>query len=420
MSEIRPFSAIRYAGRDLETRLAPPYDVLEQADKAALLERDALNFVKIDLPHVPPKHAGPPEAYAAARQSLDDWLQDGTLTRDAQPAIYVYHQAFEYAGRPFTRKMFFARLRIVPFGEGVYPHEQTFGGPKEDRLHLTRSTRCNLSPIFGLYEDQSNQVAKTLEPHTAGPPVNEGPLDGTTNRLWAVSDPDTVAAVCGLLAEKPVYIADGHHRYGTAMMYREQAIAENGGPLPEDHPANYVLCVFCAMSDPGLLILPTHRVLTGRMVKLAALQSDAELEVTPMPGLAPAEVPMRLAQFGPQAVALHTPDGVFAIRPRRAELLDGLVEDHSPAWRRLGLAFLHAYLLDRCVTPQGGAPEISYVKAADAAVRLADETSGSAFLMQASTMEEMCAVCLAGDLMPQKSTFFYPKLASGLVVNPLS
>ena len=151
MSTIRPFAAIRYAttpaDHDISARLAPPYDVLGQADKDALLARDAANFTRIDLPHVPPKSAGPAAVYEAARQTLADWLADGTMVHDATPAIYVYHQKYRIAGSEFVRKMFFARLHLEPFGTGsVFPHERTFGGPKEDRLALTRATKANPRP----------------------------------------------------------------------------------------------------------------------------------------------------------------------------------------------------------------------------------------------------------------------------------
>lgn len=428
MSVIRPFPAIRYATspsqRDLSRRLSPPYDVLDQADKDRLLGKDPQNFVKIDLPHVPPKTAGPPAAYEGSNQTLRDWLAAGTLTHDAQPALYVYHQQYEHAGESYTRKMFFARLRLEPFGTGgVFPHEQTFGGPKEDRLALTKATRTNLSPIFGLYQDPANEVSRRLEAALPPEPLAVGELDGVRNTLWAVQDPQQIESIAGLMQPKPIFIADGHHRYGTALLYRDWLTEQQGG-LPADRPANFVLCVFCAMEDPGLLILPTHRVLTNVPLSADLFQADGRLEVAPLTAADAEEAVRALARYGPQAVALHTPaeGGFHCIRPRETNLLDPLEPKHSEAWRRLGLAFLHAYLLERVVQPQklgGQAPTIQYVKSAAGAVTTARETQGSVFLLQPTTMAEMRDVCSAGDLMPQKSTYFYPKLASGLVINPL-
>lgn len=427
MCEIQPFSAIRYAttpeNRDLSTRIAPPYDVLDQAAKDALLAGDERNFVKIDLPHMPPKAAGPPAVYAEAAQQLRAWIDDGTMVRDNAPCVYVYHQRFTHDGREYTRRMFFARLRLEPFGEGsVFPHERTFGGPKEDRLALTKATNCNMSPIFGLYPDPSNAVSAVLEQVTAGEPIARATQDGVENLLWAAAEKATIEQVRKLMADKAVYIADGHHRYGTAMLYRDWLV-ELKGELPPEHPANFVLSVFCAMEDPGLLILPTHRVLPGVVLTAVQLKHDADVEVAHLLAEKAAEVPEKLAKFGPQAVGMWNAEeqGFFMMRPNDENLLAKLEPEHSPAWHKLGLAFLHAFIIQRRVAKQlgGKQPEVRYVKDAAVAVELARETKGTALLMQPTTMQELRDVCTAGDLMPQKSTFFYPKLVSGLVVNPL-
>jgi uncharacterized protein (DUF1015 family) len=441
MCEIRAFPAIRYdtrSGADLSTRLAPPYDVLDAEDKRSLLARDARNFVAIDLPHVPPKDAGPADLYRQARQTLEAWLADGTLVRDERPALYVYHQRYEHAGRSYLRKMFFARMRLEPLGQGsVFAHEQTFGGPKEDRLCLMRETRAHLSPIFLLYPDERNAVSTRLDAALAPEPLAAGHLDGVESRLWAVTDGITISQVCDLMRPRPAYIADGHHRYGTALLYQEELVRARGA-VPSDDPANFVLVVMCAMEDEGLLILPTHRVLPGFAPRPGRFRDDPALEIAHLPVDSADQVPSALEKFGPQAVGLFTSaePGFFMIRPRQAGILDPIAPDRSPAWRRLGLAFLHAYLIERFAPPApanaapekpsavtsptaAGKPVIHYVKSAPAAVDEARQ-GGCVFLLQPTTMAELAAVCQAGDLMPQKSTFFYPKLASGLVVNPLT
>lgn len=445
MSEIRPLRGIRYAtsatAPDLTTRLAPPYDVLDERDKQALLARDPYNFVKLDLPHTPPKAAGPPGVYAEAARQLRAWLAEGVLVHDNAEALYVYHQTFTHAGRQYTRKMFFARLRLEPLGAGsVFPHEQTFGGPKEDRLALTKATAANLSPIFALYPDTENVIAQRLEQTLAGPPLARGQLDDTDNQLWAVADRGAIDAVARLMADRPLYIADGHHRYGTALLYRDWIASmqsagaasdapaasgqQAGAPLPPDHPANFVLTVLCAMDDPGLLILPTHRVLPGVTLTAEALKYTPETEVAHLLADGADDAIARLAKFGPQALGLWnaSDQSFYMVRPQEPGLLDKLAPDRTPAWRRLALAFLHAYLIERLIPEKltdGKPAEVQYLKDASAAVELARQTGGTAFLMQPTTMDELRAVCGAGDLMPQKSTFFYPKLASGLVVNPL-
>ncbi|MBP7745911.1 MAG: DUF1015 domain-containing protein [Phycisphaerae bacterium] len=428
MSTIRPLPGVRYAttrSRDISALLSPPYDIIDDRGKAELQARHPRNFVTVDLPHMPPKSAGPAHVYAACKTTLDQWLADGTLVRDAVPALYVYHQLYRHAGTAYVRKMFFARLRLEPFGEGsIFPHERTFGGPKEDRLALTKATQANLSPIFGLYEDARNEIAGRLEQQLSREPLAIGTAEGVENRLWAVTDAATIADVTRLIAPKPTYIADGHHRCGTGMLYRDWLISERG-PLPPEHPANYVLCVFCAMEDPGLLILPTHRILPGVKVTPETFAGDKQVEVKPLKAAGPSAAIAALRDFGPQAVALYcaATQTYSVVRPMRPDILDTLEPERTPAWRRLGLAFLHAYLLDRVVTPKlcgGTASEIRYIKADDDAITVTNQTGGTGFLMQPTTMEELRAVCKAGDLMPQKSTYFYPKLASGLVINPLT
>ncbi len=430
MSYVLPFAGIRYATdrqADVSSLLSPPYDVLSEADRQALLARSPDNFVLVDLPHTPPKHAGPPEVYERARRQLQDWLSNGRMLRDAAPAIYVYYQAYTHAGRAHVRKMFFARLRLEPFGAGsVFPHEQTFGGPKEDRLALMKATAATLSPIFGLYPDPENTVAARLAAAIGPNPLVHGTLDAVENRLWAVTDPTVISEVRELMASRPTFIADGHHRYGTAMLYRAW-LAQREGPLPVDHPANYVMCVFCAMEDPGLLILPTHRVVPGVAFPPASLKGDADVEIAHLPADGADDVPARLEKFGPQAVGMFSAapgagEGFYVLRPWKETLLDGVCPERSAAWRRLGLAFLHAWLLDRVIGrhTKGQALDIHYVKSASAAVQEARDTGGCCFLMQPTTMKELGDVCTAGDLMPQKSTYFFPKLASGLVVSPLT
>ncbi|MHC4089576.1 MAG: DUF1015 family protein [Planctomycetota bacterium] len=267
MAEIRPFQAIRYDqtrwGGDLSNVIAPPYDVLDQSDKEALLSRSDHNIVAIDLPHIPPKSAGPPEVYQRSAQMLDGWLESGALVRESQPALYVYHQVFEHDGKRYTRRKFIARLRLVPFSEGiVLPHEQTFGGPKEDRLALTKATRCNVSPVFALYTDPQDAVGQALARITSRQPEVVATTDDVENRLWVITEAAVTEAVTAVMAEKRIFIADGHHRYGTALNYR-QFVTGQSGALPGDHPANYVMVVLGSMDDPGSLILPYNRVLVG-------------------------------------------------------------------------------------------------------------------------------------------------------------
>jgi uncharacterized protein (DUF1015 family) len=428
MPEIAPFRALRYSpsrfGRDTSNLIAPPYDVLTAADKAEMLGRADRNIVAVDLPHVPPESAGPDAVYADAATRLRGWIDDGTLIADAEPAIYVYHQIYEHGGRQYTRRKFFARMRLEPFGTGtVFPHERTFGGPKEDRLKLMQATRCQLSAVFGLYSDPTNAISRLLNPGNRPADV-VATMAGVENRMWLVQDATTIDAVKQAMAGRAVYIADGHHRYGTALNYRDQLNAAK--ELPLDHPARFVLVGFCAMEDPGALILPTHRVLSnfgsaspakvlaalGQGIKLQPITADLDQPESILPSDSPYDV----------AVFVASENRVEAGKFTDRAVLDQLAPEQSPPWRQLDLGYIHRYLIDELVTKQalgGTAPKISYVKLAADTIRIARETNGIALLTKPCTMEQLRAVSHANDLMPQKSTFFYPKLATGLVINPL-
>lgn len=412
MLEVAPFAAIRYAARttsgDVSALIAPPYDVLEQADKDALLAKHAKNIVAIDLPHIPPKSAGPPEAYERSNRLLNEWLADGTLVRESKPAVYIYHQKFTYAGREYIRRKFIARLRLVPFSDGVIlPHEQTFGGPKEDRLALMKATKCNLSPVFGLYSDSGDEVGSLFRSVTSRPPQLHGTLDGVENLLWTVEDEATIRAVAERMASKKVYIADGHHRYGTALMYRDEVKSKHPGAWPEDHPANFVMFVLASMDDPGCLILPYHRVLLH--VELDGIVEAWEPGAEPSPA---DRADIQLFEGKTNRTA--------ALRFTDRAKLRALEPAQVSAWYDLDAAYLHRYLVTELLTGKlGGEPKIAYVKSDEDARRTARGEHGVALLLNATPMAHLRAVSEAGGLMPQKSTYFYPKLATGMTINQL-
>lgn len=426
MAEIHPFRAIRYPQADQSTLIAPPYDILDAPEKSALLVANPRNIVAIDLPHTPPKQAGPDRAYEAAARLFETWRSDGTLVQDDVPALYVYHQHFEVGGRRYVRKMFFARLRLEEFGTGkVFPHEQTFGGPKEDRLKLMRATRCNLSPIFGLYPDPDHTTSRTLDACVSRSPDVIATAEAVENRLWIVRDPQAIRQVQMQLQPRPVFIADGHHRYGTALNYRNEVAAQRG-PLAADEPAQFVLAVFVSMEDLGAIILPTHRVLVDRPGVTDALAEALRdrFEWRAVEARDAGEFAARLPEAGPQAIGLFDGEaGRFAIlKPRDADVLASIEPQRAPAWRRLSYAILHRYVIDEIVTRRLGSgtpPTIHYVKPLADAIAEAKQSRGPAFVMQPCTMAELRDVCSAGELMPQKTTYFYPKLATGLVINPL-
>lgn len=428
MAEIQPFRGIRYTSVDVSRLIAPPYDILDEADKARLLAADDHNVVAIDLPHVPPKTAGPDNIYRQAAGEMTSWMDIHAIERDELPAIYVYHQTYRLGRKTLTRKMFFARLRLEEFGKGcVFAHEQTFGGPKEDRLKLTVATRCNLSPIFGLYPDAQNEVAAMLERAVGETPEQVGRLDGVENKLWVVTDPEVVEAVRATMKEKSVFIADGHHRYGTALMFRQQEVDQMGHVADID-PVNFVLCVLCAMEDPGATIQPYFRSICDLPQVFAKDYQQALVDkFTWKPVAKPAgdeDLAKMLREAGPQALALYDPrqDVCAVLSPKDADLLAAYEPNRQVAWRQSAYSIFHRYILDEVVSPKfcvGKPPTIHYHKTMDEAINDAREHHGVAALMPATTMKQLRDICTAGELMPQKSTYFAPKLATGMVMNPL-
>jgi uncharacterized protein (DUF1015 family) len=324
--------------------------------------------------------------------------------------------------------MFFCRLRLEPFGSGsIFAHEETFGGPKEDRLKLTHATRCNLSPIFGLYSDAENELSQLLDSQIDREPDQSGVLEGIQNELWVVTDDLITDAVARMMREKPVFIADGHHRYSTALMFRQQQAEQYMEPEADD-PINSVLAVLCGMEDPGAVIQPYFRTIvdapTVTSAKLRGVLGET-FSWTPIPKPASAEeLARRLAGVDSQAIALYFAEEKLCVVlcPTERDLLARYEPKRSPAWRALAYAVFHRYLVDEVLQPKlaGSKPlTLHYHKNMQEAIADAQAESGIAVLPPAVTMSQLREICMTGELMPQKSTYFHPKLATGFVINPL-
>jgi len=324
-----------------------------------------------------------------------------------------------------------ARTRLVRFGQGhIYPHEETMSGPKQDRLLLTRATRCNLTQIFGLYPDAQNEAQDLLEKHIAGRmPIEATDHLGVVHRMWLVTDDALISKLVGLMGPKPVFIADGHHRYETACNYRDEVAAAHGGSLAADHPANFVLMVCIGMDDPGLIVLPTHRLFRGvPALDSAALKTklgDAFTCRIAGEGADLADtVWATIDTNGDQGtIGLFTqPDERWTIakltnagRRRMAEV----ASEHSADWQGLGVALLHRLLIDTLLGAQGH-PKPEYVHLVNEVVD-GIETGDYplAALVMPATVDHIRVISQHGERMPAKSTYFYPKLLGGLVINPL-
>ena len=415
MADISPLHALHYdfdRTGGLGPVAAPPYDVIDPAERAELVARSPYNAVEIDLPQDPA--GGDPYAHAAA--TLARWRAEGIVVQDAEPALWALEQDYTGPdGRRRTRHGLFARVRVEDYGAGrIRPHERTHPGPKEDRLRLTRATEANLSPIFSLYDgDAWTPVA----PHLTGAPdgeVTDG--DGTTHRLWRVADPDAIAAVRAALAPAELLIADGHHRYETARVYAE----ERGG----DGGHRHVLMCLVSLEDPGLTIFPTHRLLTdldddGRAALRAAIERDWDVEPIAEEELEPAP-----AADGRVRIGYLDADGPLRLTLKDPAIAEAALPGRPDAYRRLDTAVTEALLLQGALGMSED--DISHFRGLDYArstgqarerVRSGDAAAG--LFMGPAPVELVRAVAAAGEVMPPKSTYFFPKVLTGLVFNPL-
>jgi len=434
MVQVQPFRGWRYdllQVGDLSEVTAPPYDVISPAEQNELYERHPCNVVRLILNREEPGDDSADERYQRVAQFVRHWQEEGILQQEREDALYVYHQEFDWEGRHYVRKGFLGRLRLEEFGKGhVYPHEQTMSGPKADRLALTKSCKMNLSPIFGLYPDDQAAVQKVLEAAVAGGTPLEATDDlGVVHRVWPINDHAAVGQVQSLLGDRPIFIADGHHRYETANNYRGELQAD--GPLDDAHPANFVLMMFVGMSDDGLAILPTHRLISG-LPELtledlsAALGEHFECEQTGSGREAAEATWKQMEQDGSQTVFGFgtAADGQWLF----ARLSDGspmaeLAAEQSEAWRGLGVSILHRFVLDHLVKqkfPQAD-QACRYVHLMDEVTTSLDEgNSQLACLVAPAQLEHVEQIASKFEKMPPKSTYFYPKLLSGLVFHPLS
>ena len=433
MPEIQAFRGIRYdLGHvgSLSDVVAPPYDVIGPRMQDELYEKHPCNVVRLILNRIEP--GDDDEAnnrYTRAARFLKTWQSEGVLFREANPAIYVYHQQFTHEEVTYTRRGFMARLRLSRFGQGqVFPHEETMSAPKMDRLMLMTTCRANLSQIFGLYPDAENAAQNLLEDAIAGAtPVEATDHLGVVHRLWPLSDVAVISALAAAMAQRPIFIADGHHRYETACNYREHV--HQSGSLSKDHPANFVLMHLVAMEDPGMIILPSHRLLGG-LPEIAGDELASRLGdcfTTRRAGEGPeaaAGVWEEIEMAGDQGTI-----GLFTRKDRRwliAELtgagrakMDQVAKDHNEEWRGLSVSLLHRLIIEHLLGCTD-LPQPTYVHRVEQMVEgLSGDGYPLAALLMPATVDHVRQISLRGERMPAKGTYFYPKLLSGLVINPL-
>ena len=422
MADVQPLRTLRYdlaAVGSLDAVAAPPYDVIDAGLRAELASKSPFNVVEVDLPEA---NGGDP--YLHAQTTMEAWLQQGIVTREREPAMWAMTQDYSGPdGNSYTRHGFFCRVRVEDYGPGrIRPHERTQPGPKEDRLRLTRATRANLSPIFSLFPDADGEAWDALEPLTGAedPYATVTDADGTVNRLWRVAGTGTIERVQSILADRELLIADGHHRYETARVYAQEVGGEG------EH--RYVLMFLCSLQDSGLTIFPTHRLLTDlsdenkRQALRSAIEQQFDVSEVPFEELEPpAAGAGRVVEFG-YLDAFHKRPLRLTLKSQAA--VDEALAGRSEAYRHLDTAVLEALILegalgmseDDVANKRGLAYSKDFADARDA---VESGRADAAFFMRATPVEQVRAVAEAGESMPPKSTFFYPKIPTGLVFNPL-
>ncbi|MBI2765475.1 MAG: DUF1015 domain-containing protein [Chloroflexi bacterium] len=428
MPQLLPFRGIRYtpAAGPLSDLLAPPYDVISPAQQRALAGRSPYNAVHLELAE------GGDERYGRVATMLREWEEAGVVARDAVPMLYIYEQTFREAGREYHRRALLTEVEAQPWDEGaVKPHEFTMSGPKEDRLKLLEATKTQFSPVFMIARDRAGQLRQFLDQTVESRPADSEAttLDGDHHRMWVVEAGRLEMRFLAPLLAESFYIADGHHRYETAVNYRNLVI-EREGTLERDHPARYAMTAIVPASDPGLVIRPIHRIVPRPAPAGWEARIAANFRVTAIKpiGHARTEAPSLEAELNgrPEAIlAIDLDPGMLHLLEPRDQGVYARIAPagYSDGWARISPNLLRYGVLEPLwdITDadlRAGAVEYTH-DAAEALEAVGSHPDAVGFLLNPVGIESVMSLADQGERMPQKSTFFHPKLGTGLVFHPL-
>jgi uncharacterized protein (DUF1015 family) len=417
MPNIKPFQAVHYnikKIKDWSKVVSPPYDVISADEQDYLHNLSPYNFTHIDFGKDLPKDDKAGNKYSRAKDIYADWLNKGVLVHDESPCIYFYKQDYKSMGQKHSRMGFIALMELGDEGESkVYPHEKTHAHAVEDRLKLCESLKSNLSCIFVCYSDKHKKVEKIFHKRmlSAEPMVDVTDADRVQHKLWRLDDADLMAEISGSLVDQPLFIADGHHRYKVATEYRQKRLARVANPTGQE-PFNYVMTYFTNMDSRDLQIFPMHRIVKSLPKDISFLEEFFRMDRIKKKE----DLPILLAKAGgtEHTFGLYTRDGVTLLRLKNRLLIDKYVTDGSKEYKSLDALILKSFIFDRVGI---NSDDIIYTRNLDDVMNAVNEARADAgFVMNPVKISQLRAIALNGERMPPKTTYFYPKVLSGLTV----
>jgi uncharacterized protein (DUF1015 family) len=420
MATVRPFRGLRFerAAGALADLVAPPYDVVSPEQRDSLAAKNEHNVVRLTLPEQEPDDRSKFVKYARSAARLAEWKRDGTLQVEPQPAYYRYTQTFEVPGTGLScsRTKLITTIKVEPYSKGVVlPHEQTFPKHKEDRMRILEATRAHLECIFGLFEDDDQAVHSLI---ASAPATNVADFttedDGIRHVVDLIDDAEVCDQITSAIAPKKVWIADGHHRYETALAFREQ-LGPRDGLIAED----FMMMALCSISDPGLVLLPTHRILKTLPVGHEEFEQRLAKHFNVVK-CANKDLVTTIGKVKGRAFGIALPGGTGLVA--QFDDVDAITKQiDGPGGmelKRLDVSILHGFIFEKLLGLTGH-DFFGYTRVEQEALDAVEHGAPAAFLMNPPSVQDMRDVATAGDFMPQKSTYYYPKLLSGLVIWPL-
>ena len=429
MAVIKAFPALRYNLEKIEeisSVVTPPYDVISRYQQSQFYRAHTRNLIRIILGQEKKGDNQQNNKYTRAAAYLDKWIKEGVFIQDKSPAIYIYQQLFDFEGEEISRIGFIGLLKLEPSGKGVvFPHEKTFCKPKEDRLSLLRSTRANLSPIFGLYRDPDSKIENIIKSACRGVPLLDFEFEQVRNRLWLINNPEFITKLEKFTRDKKIFIADGHHRYEVACLYNK--LIRKTAKAAEPHRLNsaYIMMYFSALESRGLKVLPTHRLINNLPgVKLSSLKQALAKHfiIEDFTNYAKLSRKLKSAKITEHFFGLYLGNKIFYLLKLR-KITDKNAKHPAGSYKNLDVVILHNLIFKKILgikEENSRDQQILYTREENLAIQLVDSKKyQAAFFMNPPRPRQISAISESLKKMPHKSTYFYPKPLSGLVINKL-